>query len=588
MNVTTSDGRPLWQWDSNRRLTLRGTELEGAAGVRFRWLSGGAVRMPVEDGEVSIPDELLQLPQDLTLWASDEMGNTIGMAVVPVRMCDRPATYAYTPTEVGIWEQVSARLQALETGEASLPGKYYMPSVDENGVLSWTPSQESMDPVGSVNVMGPAGPKGDKGDKGDAGPQGERGLQGETGPQGPRGEQGVQGPQGEPGGPGETGPQGPQGEQGPQGIQGIRGENGSQGPAGPQGETGPQGPAGPQGETGPQGPAGPQGEQGQTGPQGPQGEKGDTPALGETADTAYPGDKGKEAHDHMGVTAFSGEGVHGIRYNAQFRLLELRDETGQWQLCGMPLRKSLENTAWEDLSAISRAGLTELYLAENGGLWNIGDTKSIVMTDGDGVETEYPFQLIGVNHDNVTDPANYGQSKAGMTFQLGVAGNAAIDGVYSGTYQMNASDITTGGWDQCHMRTTTMPLMKSYLPAEVQSVLVPVNKATTAGDQSTEITISSDELFLLSEAEVFNLQTYTCDSAPGDEGTQYAVYKDFALGTNNTPCLRYLSGSGVNWWLRSPSTYSTATSRFCRVSNSGAPQYNSASKLYNISFAFCV
>lgn len=135
----------------------------------------------------------------------------------------------------------------------------FLPSVSEEGVISWTnragiENPPSVNIKGPQGVQGPQGPKGDTGERGEQGPQGERGTKGEkgdTGPEGPRGPQGVQGPRGL------------QGIQGPQGLVGPQGDTG---PQGPQGERGLQGPKGDRGATGQQGPEGPRGVQGEQGP----------------------------------------------------------------------------------------------------------------------------------------------------------------------------------------------------------------------------------------------------------------------------------------------------------------------------------
>lgn len=194
----------------------------------------------------------------------------------------------------------------------------FLPSVSEEGVISWTnragiENPPSVNIKGPQGVQGPQGPKGDTGERGQQGIQGERGPKGEKGdpgPQGPRGQQGVQGPRGLQGiqgpqglvGPqGDTGPQGPQGERGLQGPKGDRGATGQQGPEGPrgvQGEQGLQGIQGPQGEVGPQGDPGPrgiQGErglQGEPGVQGPKGDPGEPGAQGPEGPQGVQGPKG--------------------------------------------------------------------------------------------------------------------------------------------------------------------------------------------------------------------------------------------------------------------------------------------------------
>lgn len=80
-------------------------------------------------------------------------------------------------------------------------GPTFVPSVSEEGVISWTNDGGLPNPE-PVNIRGPEGP---------AGPKGEAGQDGE---QGPQGIQGVQGDQGIQGLPGATGPQGPEGQAG--------------------------------------------------------------------------------------------------------------------------------------------------------------------------------------------------------------------------------------------------------------------------------------------------------------------------------------------------------------------------------------
>lgn len=212
-----------------------------------------------------------------------------------------------------------------ETGPQGKTGPSVVPSVDENGVMSFTVQDTATAPQ-SVSVRGPQGPQG---------VQGAQGAQGERGPQGIQGVpgiQGIQGPQGERGPAGATGAQGPIGPQGPRGDNGadgksfviqdifatigelkavyptgneyayqVTGENNEifiwsekakdwssvgnlQGPVGPQGPQGVAGPQGIQGVAGPQGIQGVAGPQGATGPEGPQGPAG---VAGQDGKSAY-------------------------------------------------------------------------------------------------------------------------------------------------------------------------------------------------------------------------------------------------------------------------------------------------------------
>lgn len=75
---------------------------------------------------------------------------------------------------------------AYSTGNAPSPFKYWYPSVDTSGNLSWTNSTSTTTPT-TRNIRGPQGATGPQGPKGDTGPKGATGATGATGPQGPAG-----------------------------------------------------------------------------------------------------------------------------------------------------------------------------------------------------------------------------------------------------------------------------------------------------------------------------------------------------------------------------------------------------------------
>ena len=232
-------------------------------------------------------------------------------------------------------------------GDKGDRGQVLVPSVSDEGVMSWSvqeppvsvPSPRNIrGPQGIQGIQGIQGAQGPTGPKGDTGPQG---IQGVRGPAGAAGEKGDNGDKGDKGDTGPQGPVGPQGEQGIQGVQGIKGETGPQGPQGPQGPAGANGKDGtslhiedtydtmaalknaiPAGDAnmyyvredgncyiwseqtedwvsvgplrGPQGPQGPVGAQGEAGPQGPQGEQGVQGIRGIQGPKGDPGEPGPQ------------------------------------------------------------------------------------------------------------------------------------------------------------------------------------------------------------------------------------------------------------------------------------------------------
>lgn len=158
-------------------------------------------------------------------------------------------------------------------GEQGLTGPVIVPSVDANGVMSFTIQDTAIAPQ-PVSVRGPQGPQGVQGAQGAQGERGPQGIQGVQGIQGPKGEKGERGPAGPAGATGATGPKGDKGDTGPKGDTGATGARGATGATGPQGPAGPAGPKGEQGDTGATGATGARGATGAQGPMGPQGPTG--------------------------------------------------------------------------------------------------------------------------------------------------------------------------------------------------------------------------------------------------------------------------------------------------------------------------
>lgn len=100
----------VYQWD--QRITLTITEPENVPEIHFRW-GDQAVPIAVTDQQVAIPPELMQLPQDIVLWAYTP-DHTMDMAKIPLYQRAKPDGYVYTPTEIKTWEELDERIKVLE------------------------------------------------------------------------------------------------------------------------------------------------------------------------------------------------------------------------------------------------------------------------------------------------------------------------------------------------------------------------------------------------------------------------------------------------------------------------------------------
>lgn len=199
---------------------------------------------------------------------------------------------------------------------------------------------------------------------------------------------------------------------------------------------------------------------------------------------------------------------------------------------------------------------------------SVGDQVTLPL-DG----TNYAFDVIGFNHDELSDPTAYGAAtatgKAGFTFQM--------HDLFGTKFAMNDSKTNAGGWKSSKMRASTMATMKGYLPSAWQAAIKPVNKASgTGGGSSSGTETVSDSCFLLAEVEIFGETMYSVTG----EGVQYAYYK---AGNSN---VKKRNGSDYFWWERSP--FSGNSGYFCVVNDIGiGGDEGDADFAVGVAFGFC-
>lgn len=249
--------------------------------------------------------------------------------------------------------------------------------------------------------------------------------------------------------------------------------------------------------------------------------------------------------------------------------------------------KTLDDMSWGEISAISQAG-------KAASIFHVGQEKKISLSTGESVTVV----ILGFNHDDL-----YGGGKAGITFGL--------KNCLKTFYDMNNANTNSGGWTSSAMRTR-MAIFKRFLPLDLQSVIRAVSKNTSAGEQSTTINSTSDDLFLFSHIEVFGTIYYNHESTFSviGEGKQYEYYKgntwissyskitancfgesmlyssNMYYQENSHKGLGDTGASAFHWWLRSPDTRSPFG--FCFISTNGNITSGVASGSAGVCFGFCV
>ena len=245
---------------------------------------------------------------------------------------------------------------------------------------------------------------------------------------------------------------------------------------------------------------------------------------------------------------------------------------------GVSYTNGLSGISQEDLTRYARAisnnsaitnATSTVYIDDGSKHYklSVGDTVSISVSGAN-----YSFRIMGFNHDTLSTSTAYGAAtatgKAGISFQM-------VD-CLNQTYQMNSSNTNSGGWNGCNLRSTLQGTIKNTMPAAWRNIIKKVSKKSgTGGGSSSGTQTTSDDLFLLSEIEIFGSRNYSVSG----EGEQYAYYK---AGNSR---VKKVNGSAYWWWERSP--LSGGSGGFCGVADGGYADDNVANASGGVAFGFC-
>lgn len=209
--------------------------------------------------------------------------------------------------------------------------------------------------------------------------------------------------------------------------------------------------------------------------------------------------------------------------------------------------KKLKDLLWSEIKTILYSGDAERVL-------RVGDEKEFELYTGEKVKAK----LISLNpHDVRADYSPATKAKATFMFYV------------DGEYEMNEECTNVGGWKDSKMRNAYMPRFYKLLPSDLQALILPVKKKTSAGGESEEIAETTDKLFLPSEIEVAGTTDCSCEG----EGELYEYFKN-----SNMP---------YTWtWLRSPIPSSTYS--FAYWNSNGYVNYSNAYNTSRVALCFCL
>ena len=262
--------------------------------------------------------------------------------------------------------------------------------------------------------------------------------------------------------------------------------------------------------------------------------------------------------------------------------------------------KTLNDNSWATIKSVSDAGQGANY-------WSVGATKSVTINGKVGATTISSLKvdafIIGFNHNSGKEGSNR------IHFLLGkISGKfvGLVDSSYgsttstSGAFTMNTSNTNSGGWGSSQMRSKvlgsassptspTANTLMAALPSDLRAVMKSCTKYTDnkgGGNTASNVSSTTDYLFLLSEYEVFATHQYCNDAEPNYQ----AQYDYFKAGNSKVANKHSATGTAAVWWLRSPYFYSNVyyDTYFCAVSSSGSLDFYAADYAYGVVSGFVV
>ena len=255
----------------------------------------------------------------------------------------------------------------------------------------------------------------------------------------------------------------------------------------------------------------------------------------------------------------------------------------------VPIPTVLNNATWAQIKSVADKSQGPNY-------WSVGDTKQITMNGkvSDGLTlNNYStwVYIIGFNHNSAVEGNGiaFGGFKTAQTSGTDVA---LCDRGYNSRknsgqwFNMNNSATNSGGWSSSRMRSTTLPLVKSALPSDLQAVLktTTIYSDNTGGGSNVAsyVTATQDDIYLLAEFEIFGARNYA-NSAERNHQQQYSYY---VAGNSKTKYRHDNTATAVIWWGRA--VVATTADGFYAVRTNGTADYAYARYSGGLAVAFKV
>lgn len=230
-------------------------------------------------------------------------------------------------------------------------------------------------------------------------------------------------------------------------------------------------------------------------------------------------------------------------------------------------KPNFATSSWADIVSICEAGKAE-------SIFNIGDTRSVVLQITSSATITVPMQIVGFNHDDLAD----GSGKASISlvsvpvvYFNDFSKDSSVTGSYWVDIRYHAS-LVWGTGSGLHGLCSNQ--VYSYLPAEVKATIKEVKKKYWNYDKV--LSESNDKLWIPSAWELVENPQYTS----GRDGNLYPYFD-----SNQKRKKKNISGTAKDYNTRTPGTYSDSFP--CGIDTDGQIDARSGANGY-FAFGFCI
>ena len=193
---------------------------------------------------------------------------------------------------------------------------------------------------------------------------------------------------------------------------------------------------------------------------------------------------------------------------------------------------SFETDSWATIISNVKSGQTCMY--------KVGDTKSVSV----GTYGTHTVRISNMSKPSECNKSNFSQTACGFVLEF-------ADIITS--YKVNDTDTYKGGWPACKMRTFVNNDIYNALPSDLKSGIINTKVITGHGTADSQNLTSTDKIYLLSTAEVWENGTSNqikYDTAR-DVTRQLDYYKQMGTTTNNySAAAKKMNSGGYIWRLR--------------------------------------